>query len=164
MGARGGIRVPHRRRKVMLAACFSRWLGQQAVSVCRVSSEHAVRYLRSRAHHVKIQPEDAGTLRQFLDFLRRQGVVPAKKIPPPRLTPVEQAIHAFASAASRHAGSFPAPVWMWVSCRRSAEITGSRRRSESRHHHGSSGKIPQRSLGSSRLAPHEPLAKIRCPF
>ncbi|MGB2890941.1 MAG: site-specific integrase [Candidatus Acidiferrales bacterium] len=44
---------------------------------------------------MKIQSEDAGTLRQFLDFLRRQAVVPAKKIPPPQLTPVEQAIHAF---------------------------------------------------------------------
>ncbi len=90
-----GYAFPTRRRKVMLAACFSRWLGQQAVSAHRVSSEHAARYLRSRAHYVKIQPEDAVTLRQFLGFLRRQGVVPAEKIPPPRLTPVEQAIHAF---------------------------------------------------------------------
>ena len=90
-----GYAFPTRRRKVMLAACFSRWLGQQAVSIRRVSSAHAARYLRSRAHHVKIQSEDAGTLRQFLDFLRRQAVVPAKKIPPPQLTPVEQALHAF---------------------------------------------------------------------
>ena len=84
-----------RRRKVMLAACFSRWLGQQAVSVRRVSSEHPVRYLRSRARHVKIQRDDAATLRQFLDFLHRQGVVPAEEISPPRLPPVEQAVHAF---------------------------------------------------------------------
>ena len=35
---------------------------------------------------------------------------------------------------------------------------------ESRHHHGSPGEIPQRSVGSSRLAPGEPLAKICCPF
>lgn len=90
-----GYAFPTRRRKVMLAACFSRWLGQQAVSIRRVSSAHAARFLRSRAHHVKIQPEDAGTLRQFLDFLRRQAVVPAKKIPPPQLTPVEQALHVF---------------------------------------------------------------------
>src|SRR5260370_7257091 len=79
----------------MLAACFSRWLGQQAVGIRRVSSAHAARYLRSRAHRVKLQSEEGGALRQFIDFLRRQAVVPAKKIPPPQLTPVEQALHAF---------------------------------------------------------------------
>jgi len=90
-----GYAFPSRRRRVMLAACFSRWLGQQGVSVHRVSSVHPARYLRSRAHHVKIQRNDASTLRQFLDFLRRQGAVPAEKAPPPRLTPVEQAVQAF---------------------------------------------------------------------
>jgi site-specific recombinase XerD len=83
-----------RQEKVLLAA-FSRWLGQQAVSVQHISSEHAARYLRFRARHVQVQRGDAATLRQFLDFLRRQGVVPAEKIPSPRLTPVEQAVHAF---------------------------------------------------------------------
>ena len=75
-----------------------------------------------------------------------------------------RAYGAFAFAASHYAGSFSAPVWMRVSCRRSAETTGSRRRSESRHHHGSPRKVPQRSVGSSRLAPRKPLAKVRCPF
>ncbi len=82
-------------RQVLLAACFSRWLGQQAVSMRRVSSEHAARYLRCRARHVQIQRGDAAALRQFIDFLRRQGVVPREKIPPRRVNPVEQAIHAF---------------------------------------------------------------------
>lgn len=90
-----GYAFPSRRRKVLLAACFSRWLGQQAVSLRRLSSEHPARYLRSRARRVKVQGDDAATLRQFLDFLRRQGVMPAEKIPPPRLTPVEQAVHDF---------------------------------------------------------------------
>jgi integrase/recombinase XerD len=90
-----GYAFATRRGKVMLAACFSRWLGEQAVSTPCVSSEHPARYLRSRAHHVRVHPEDAATLRQFLNFLRRQGVVPAEKIPRPRLTPVEKAAHAF---------------------------------------------------------------------
>src|SRR5260370_8526737 len=85
-----GSAFPTRRRKVMLAACFSRWLGQQAVGIRRVSSAHAARYLRSRAHRVKIQSEDGGTLRQFLDFLRRQALVLSKKLPPPHLTPPPQ--------------------------------------------------------------------------
>jgi len=90
-----GYAFSSRRRKVLLAACFGRWLGQQAVSVHRVSSEHPARYLRSRARHVKVQRGDVATLRQFLDFLRRQGVVPAENIPQPRLTPVEQAALTF---------------------------------------------------------------------
>ena len=90
-----GYTFHSRRRKVLLAACFSRWLGQQAISARCVSSDHSARYLRSRARHVKIGPMDASTLRQFLDFLRRQGVVPAEEVAAHRLTPVEQAVHAF---------------------------------------------------------------------
>ena len=65
-----------RYRQVLLAACFSRWLGQRVVSACRVSSEHLSRYLRFRARRVKIHRGDAAALGQFLDFLRHQGVVP----------------------------------------------------------------------------------------
>ena len=35
-----------RYRQVLLAACFSRWLGRQGVRVRRVSSEQPSRYLR----------------------------------------------------------------------------------------------------------------------
>ena len=90
-----GYASPSRWRKVLLATGFSRWLGQHAVSVCRVSSEHVACYLRSRAGRVQIQRGDAAALRQFIDFLRRQGVVSPEKIPPRRLTPVEQAVDAF---------------------------------------------------------------------
>jgi site-specific recombinase XerD len=84
-----------RYRQVLLAACFSRWLGQQAISVHRVSSEHQTRYLRSRARHVQIHRGDAAALRQFMDFLRRQGVVPIEKVPRHRVTPIEQVAHLF---------------------------------------------------------------------
>jgi site-specific recombinase XerD len=90
-----GYAIRSQRQKVLLAACFSRWLGQQAISVSHVSSEHPTLYLRSRARHVKVQRGDAATLRQFLDFLRHKGVVPAEKIPTPRLTPVDQAVLTF---------------------------------------------------------------------
>jgi len=65
-----------RYRQVLLAACFSRWLGRQAVSVRRVSSEEPLRYLRSRARRVRRHRGDAAALTQFLGFLRRQRVVP----------------------------------------------------------------------------------------
>jgi integrase/recombinase XerD len=79
-----------RHRKVRLAACFSRWLGQHAVRLLRVSSEHLVRYLRSRARRVQVPQYDAASLRQFMGFLRSQGVIPAEKIAPRQLTPAEQ--------------------------------------------------------------------------
>lgn len=85
-----------RYRQVLLAACFSRWLGQQIISARRVSSEQPSRYLRSRARRVRLHRGDAAALTQFLGFLRHQGVVPAEKIAPRRLTPVEQATEAFA--------------------------------------------------------------------
>src|SRR5437764_12644353 len=50
-----GYAVLPRHRKVRLAACFSRWLGQKAISLRRVCSEHPARFLRSRARQVKIQ-------------------------------------------------------------------------------------------------------------
>ena len=81
-------------RQVLLAACFSRWLGQQAISGRRVAAEHSVRYLRSRARRVKIHRGDAAALRQFLDFLQNADVVPSEKVTP-RLSPVEQETQAF---------------------------------------------------------------------
>jgi integrase/recombinase XerD len=91
-----GYAPPSRWRKVFLAADFSRWLGKQAVSVRSVSSQHVARYLRVRARRAQIQRGDAATLKQFIDWLRRHGVVPPEKVPPRRLTPVEQVVKAFA--------------------------------------------------------------------
>jgi len=74
-----GYASPSRWRKVFLAAGFSRWLGQQAVSVRRISSEHVAGYLRSRESRVQIQQGDGAALRQFIDLLRRHGVVPQRR-------------------------------------------------------------------------------------
>ena len=41
------------RRQVLLAACFSRWLGQKGIRLRRISSEHAAQYLRYRARRVR---------------------------------------------------------------------------------------------------------------
>jgi integrase/recombinase XerD len=84
-----------RYRRVLLAAGFSRWLGQRAVRLRRISSEHPKRYLQSRARRVQVHNGDAAALRQFLGFLRRHGVIPAEKVSPHRLTPVEQEARAF---------------------------------------------------------------------
>ena len=90
-----GYALQSRYWRVLLAAGFSRWLGEQAVSLRLVSDEHPARYLRSRARRVQVHKGDAAALKQFLDFLRRHGVISAEKISPRRLTPVEQETKAF---------------------------------------------------------------------
>src|SRR5438309_6524254 len=53
---------------------------------------------------------------------------------------------------------------MRVSCPRSAETTCSRRRPPSRHHHSPARKVPQRSIGSSRIVAGETIAQLCRPF
>ena len=84
-----------RYRRVLLAAGFSRWLGQQAIRRRHVSSGHPKRSLRSRARRVQVHNGDAAALRQLIDFLRRHGVIPAEAIAPRRLSPVDQTVQAF---------------------------------------------------------------------
>ena len=90
-----GYALQSRYRRVLLAAGFSRWLGQQAVRLRHVSAEHPARYLRSRARQMQVHNGDAAALRQFVGYLRRHGVIPAEKVSPRRLTPVEQEARAF---------------------------------------------------------------------
>jgi site-specific recombinase XerD len=82
-------------RSLLLAACFSRWLGQRAIRRRSVSSEHLVRYLRYRVRQVRPHREDKPSLTQFLDFLRREGVIPVGKAPSCRTTPAEECAEAF---------------------------------------------------------------------
>jgi hypothetical protein len=69
-----------RYRRVLLAGCFCRWLNQRDVGVHGVCTAHAGRYLRSRARRVQVRPDDAVALRQFLEFLRGEGSIPAQKV------------------------------------------------------------------------------------
>jgi integrase/recombinase XerD len=85
-----GYEVHSRRRKVQLAACFCRWLGQRGLSARCVCAKHAAQYLRSRARRVQIRFCDRPALRQFLEFLRCEGSIPAEKVVARRLTPVER--------------------------------------------------------------------------
>ena len=85
-----------RYRQVLLAAGFSRWLGQQAIRVRRVSSDQLSRYLRSRARRVRRHSGDAAALIQFIDFLRCRRAIPAETVAPRRRTPVAQEGEAFA--------------------------------------------------------------------
>jgi integrase/recombinase XerD len=90
-----GYALASRHRQVLLAACFSRWLGQQRVRVKLVSAEHQAGYLRFRARRVRVRREDATALGQFLEFLRHEGVIPAGETARRRLTPVEHETQTF---------------------------------------------------------------------
>jgi site-specific recombinase XerD len=82
-------------RRILLAACFSRWLRCNAIARHRVASDHAVRYLQYRARRVRIARGDAAGLRHFIDFLRQEGAIPADKTSAPRLIPTEQCAQAY---------------------------------------------------------------------
>jgi len=82
-------------RQVLLAACFSRWLKQQGVALCSITSDHPPRYLRYRARRVRPSLGDAAALRRLLDFLRCEGVIPVEKISVSPLTPAERCTRAF---------------------------------------------------------------------
>jgi len=82
-------------RCTLLAAAFSRWLGEKAIRPQNVSSGHPARYLRYRARRLRPRREDRPGLRQFMDFLRRRGVIPVEKTLPRRTTPTERCAQAF---------------------------------------------------------------------
>jgi integrase/recombinase XerD len=89
-----GYAVSSIHRRVLLAACFSRWLKQQKVGVRAVTSAHAARFLRHRGRHVRVHSGDTAALRHLIQFLRREGVVPAEKVAAPKLSAAEQCVQA----------------------------------------------------------------------
>src|SRR2546425_835514 len=84
-----------RYRRVLLATCFSGWLGRRAITLRGVTSKDASRYLQVRARRVKPHKEDAPALKQLLTFLRCQGAIPTEKIAPCPLPPVDEVAQAF---------------------------------------------------------------------
>jgi site-specific recombinase XerD len=82
-------------RRVLLAAGFSQWLQRKGVTVQDVSWEHPAQYLRHRARQQYIGFSDPPSLKQFMEFLRRDGIVAAKKTDFQPVTPVEQCLEEF---------------------------------------------------------------------
>ncbi len=77
------------RRQVRLCAGFSQWLKRKRVKLRSIRAEQTGRYLRYRARQVKICLGDTAALRNLVDFLHGEGVIPAEKVSAPRLTPAE---------------------------------------------------------------------------
>jgi site-specific recombinase XerD len=82
-------------RRVLLAACFSRWLQQNGVGLRSICSDHVARYLRYRARRVRPGRGDAAALKHLIGFLRGEGVIPCEKKLPRHPTPAEHCAQAF---------------------------------------------------------------------
>ena len=82
-------------RHVLLAACFSRWLQQQGVSLRSITSDHPPRYLRYRMRKVQRGRGDTAALGHLLAFLHCERVIPAERIPSRRLTSAERCAQAY---------------------------------------------------------------------
>jgi integrase/recombinase XerD len=82
-------------RQVMLAAYFSRWLKQTGVLCHCITSEHPARYLRSRHRRRRPNRGDPAALDHFIEFLRRERVIPPEKRSTRQPTPAEQCVQAY---------------------------------------------------------------------
>ena len=82
--------------QVRIAACFSRWLEQKGVGARDIDLEHATRYLRYRARHLRSNSSDRPALRHLIDFLRSEGVIPVEKTATRRVPPAEICAKAYA--------------------------------------------------------------------
>jgi site-specific recombinase XerD len=94
-GRERGYRRYSRYRKVLLAAGFSRWLRNQTIRLRDISSEHTIRYLRSRARRLPRPKCDTAALREVLEFLRGRHIIRAEKHAPCRVTASERTAQAF---------------------------------------------------------------------
>jgi len=84
-----GYRAQSMQQQVRIAACFSRWLKQTGVGLKDICDDHAIRYLRYRARHVKPFPADRAALRHLIDLLRSEGVIPGENIAARSVLPTE---------------------------------------------------------------------------
>ena len=78
-----GYAVKWIHRQVLLGSRFSRWLGQKAVALQDITSDHLRRYLQYRARRVQPRCGDHAALAHLVDFLRREGVVPEERLAMP---------------------------------------------------------------------------------
>lgn len=90
-----GYSVKWLHRQVLLGACFSQWLGQKAVAPQDITSDHLTRYLQYRARRLRPRCDDRAALAHLVDFLRREGVVPAERLAVPEPSSVDHCVSAY---------------------------------------------------------------------
>src|ERR1043165_2313114 len=83
------------RRKLQLAADFTRWLDEKRIVANQVLAKHVGDYLQSRKRSgVGIQLGDRAAVIVFLKLLREQKVT-QERIPQPRLTPSQKLLREY---------------------------------------------------------------------
>ncbi len=83
------------RQRTRIAADFSRWLGRRALQEPEIQNEHCDQYLRYRRRRSKVLPGDAVALKQFRDYLRKQGVIAPERIASGSLTAADRCAREF---------------------------------------------------------------------
>lgn len=82
--------------RVLLAACFSRWLQGRGIRLGGIRTEHTEHFLRFRAQNHRPTRSDVASLRHLIDFLHSQALIPRendRQEVPSR--PVDQCVRAF---------------------------------------------------------------------
>ena len=82
-------------RKILLAACFSQWLKQEAIELADITPDHPARYLWCRWQELRPCKGDRHALRQFVDFLHQEGVLSFEDAPADPLTDAERCVQAY---------------------------------------------------------------------
>ncbi|QUN31768.1 tyrosine-type recombinase/integrase (plasmid) [Cupriavidus sp. KK10] len=90
-----GYNVWSLKRSVRIAAYFSRWLKQRGVGVQDICSDHATRYLRYCARHFRPRSDDRAALRNLIDFLREEGVIPPEQMATIRISEAERCVQEY---------------------------------------------------------------------
>ncbi len=103
-------------RRVVLAAGFSQWLGRRGILTGKVREAHAAQYLRHRSGQKQIERGDNPSLKQFLEFLRRGGVVVAERENSGRITPVGQCVREFETYLQDQRALVPVTVYQYARC------------------------------------------------
>jgi site-specific recombinase XerD len=90
-----GYQLDSLRKRIRIAADFSRWLGKQTVQLSDIRARHCSEYLRYRRRRRKILRGDVKALEQFQDYLCKQGVIRPEKISSDSLTAVKRCAREF---------------------------------------------------------------------
>lgn len=101
-------------RQVRIAACFSQWLGQEAVRPQGITLVHLKRYLRDRARRCRPCLGDLSALTHLMDFLRRKGVVATEEIAVHEPSPVDRCADAYRAYLREGRALAPATIVNYV--------------------------------------------------
>jgi len=103
------------RRRVTVAAGFSKWLQGKDISVGEVSWEHPAQYLRHLSRQGHVHGGNRPSLKQFMEFVRHQGVITLDQPKLEPTTPVDLCVREFKTYLQDQRGLVPTTVLQYTS-------------------------------------------------